>query len=186
MALMLLGLVLFIGMHLMPVTGGKAALIERLGDKPYKAVFVLVSLAGIVVLVMGYNRADYVPVYTPPLWGRHLTMLLMLIGVVLVVAAYSPSRIKQMLGHPMLTGVALWGLGHLFVRGDLASLLLFGGIGGYAVLARILSIGRVSPVTAKLPSQGLRADLITVAIGIALYAALLVAHPWLFGVAVIA
>ena len=59
------------------------------------------------------------------------------IAFVCVAAAYLPGRIKARFKHPMLAGVKIWALAHLLANGDLGSILLFGSILAWAVVARI-------------------------------------------------
>ena len=110
------------------------------GEGPDKGLDPLVSLLGVVLIAVGFGRyraAGYIPVWDPPTWTRHLALLLVWFAFVSVAAAYLPGRIKARLKHPMLTGVKIWALAHLLANGDLGSILLFGAILVWAVLARI-------------------------------------------------
>ena len=133
------GLVIFLAIHLVPtVPDLRRGLVERFGEGAYKAIFSVVSLAGFALIVYGYGKLQGAPgknpiLFDPPLWTRHITMLLMLLSFVLLAAAYIPSRIRTAVKHPMLLAVKLWALGHLITNGDLASLALFGSLLAYAV-----------------------------------------------------
>ncbi|MEM0928937.1 MAG: NnrU family protein [Pseudomonadota bacterium] len=123
------GLVIFIATHLFTAyaRGPRAALVARLGDGPYKGLYSLVSLAGFVLLVMGWKRTVPEAVYTPPDWGVQLAYPLMVVTFILFTAAYLPAgRIKSLAGHPMSVGTILGSLAHLLVNGDSRSVTVFG------------------------------------------------------------
>jgi hypothetical protein len=48
------------------------------------------------------------PLWVPPTWIKHVVFLLMIPAIVLLVAAYVPSRIRSAVGHPMLTALMIW------------------------------------------------------------------------------
>jgi uncharacterized membrane protein len=193
MALLVLGLILFLGGHAFTMARGpRAALVARIGEGPYKGLYSLVSLAGIVLIAVGFGRyraAGYIPVWEPPVFTRHLALILVWPAFVMFAAAYLPGRIKRTLRHPMLAGVKVWALAHLLANGDLGSLLLFGSILIWAVLARIAAKRRdevrdhAGPAAAP---AGARNDLIAVAAGTAVWLAFLLRlHAWLIGVPVL-
>lgn len=190
MALLCLGLVLFLGTHLFTAAQTRrAAVIARLGEGGYKGLYSLLSLLGIVLISIGFGRyrADgYIQVWDPPVWTRHLALVLVWLAFVAFAAAYLPGRIKRALKHPMLAGVKIWALAHLLANGDLGSMLLFGSFLAWAVVARI-SVKRRAIVAdhgGPLASPGgLRNDIIAVAIGTGLYLVFLIwLHPLLIGV----
>lgn len=129
------------------------------------------------------SRAEFLPLWQPVTWGKTAALLLMPLGFVLIVAAYMPSNIKRLTAHPMLWAVALWAAVHLLANGDLASLLLFGAFGTYAVFD-IWSANRRGAATTG-QAHPITWDTATVAIGLAAYAATLYLHPVLFGMPVI-
>jgi uncharacterized membrane protein len=141
MLILILGLVIFLGTHVFTMRRGpRAAAIARLGEGPYKALYSLVSLLGLVLIVWGFGRYrayEWIDVWYPPVWTRHLALLLVWAAFIAFVAAYLPGRIKRALKHPMLAGVKIWALAHLLANGDLGSILLFGSILAWAVAARI-------------------------------------------------
>jgi uncharacterized membrane protein len=128
-----------------------------------------------------------IPVWYPPAWTRHVTFALVLIASVLIAATYPPSHIKTWVKHPMITSVILWSLGHLLVRGDLGSMLMFGAFFVWGVTARI-SMGIRAPGDAQGKAAIIReprwqADIVVVVIGVAVYVAFMVwLHPLLIGV----
>jgi uncharacterized membrane protein len=191
--LLVLGLVVFLGTHVFSMARQpRAAVIRKIGEGPYKGLYSLLSLAGIVLISVGYGQyrqAGYVPVWDPPVWTRHLALLLVWFAFVFVAAAYLPGRIRRTLKHPMLAGVKVWALAHLLANGDLGSILLFGSILAWAVAARISVKRRDEAVPHGAPVEppaGLRNDALAVAIGTIAYLAFVVwLHPLLIGVPVL-
>lgn len=185
MTLLVLGLVLFLGVHSVSIVAPawRDAQAAR-NEKAWKGLYAVVSLVGFVLLVHGYGLARQSPVvlYTPPAGMRHLVMLLMLPVFPLLLAAYLPGRIKSVTKHPMLVATKLWALSHLLVNGTLADVLLFGGFLAWAVADRISLKRRVArPVPGAPPSAA--NDLIAVVAGLALYGLFVWrAHAWLIGV----
>jgi uncharacterized membrane protein len=139
MSLMILGLLLFLGIHSTRVfaDGFRSARIAQLGDKGWKLLYTALSLAGFVLLCWGYALARQQPVllWSPPPWTRHVAALLMLPSFVLVMASQIPGNaIKHRLQHPMLLGTKIWALAHLMANGTLADVLLFGSFLVWAIL----------------------------------------------------
>ena len=187
LAIMILGLVLFTGMHLVTTQRDqRAALIARTGEGGYKGLYALVSIAGIMLIAWGFGRyraTGWIDVWYPPLWARHITVLLMWIASICVVAAYSPGKIKATLKHPMLVGVKTWAAAHLISNGDLGSIILFASILGWAVFDRISLKHRTDPGGPPIPAGGIRQDIIAVVGGTVLYLLLgFLFHPWVIGV----
>ena len=183
MELLIAGLLLFAGTHLFPsCVTYRAKVIKSLGENTYKGIYALLSLAGIVLMAVGYARADPVFVYHPVSWGHTLTAILMLMSMVLFAAANMPTNLKRVTRHPMLWGVVVWGVAHLLVRGDLASLILFGGMASYALLAMLSANFRgARKQQEKLPFIK---DVKPALAGLVANAVLIMLHPYLFGVAV--
>lgn len=191
MALLILGLVLFLGTHLFSTARGpRAVLVARIGEGPFKIAYSLLSLAGMVLIWVGYGhyrRDAWIPLWDPPVWTRHLALLLVAVAFVCLAAAYLPGRIKARLKHPMLVGVKVWALAHLLANGDLGSLLLFGAFLAWAVVDRI-AIKRRDEAAAHLPEAapaGWRNDGAAVAVGlVAWFVFARWLHPVLIGVQV--
>lgn len=175
MVLLILGLILFAGAHLF-----KRLLPERriaMGDMG-KGVVALVSLAGIVLMVIGYRAAPFIAVWTPPAFLTHLNNLLMLIAVYLLGAGKIRGVVRTRLRHPMLGAVKLWALAHFLVNGDLASIVLFGGLLGWAV-ANLILINKAEPVWLGPQIGPVRNDLIYGALSVLIFAAIAYVHIWL-------
>lgn len=181
MTLLIAGLLVFIAIHLVPTRVAlRQTLVAKLGELPYKAVFSLISLAGLVMIVMGKGSAEFVSVWNPPAFTMHITKLLMLPVFVLLLAAYIPCNIKRKLRHPMLIAVKLWALAHLVANGDLASMLLFGGFLAYAVVDMI-SVKRRA-VGSTLAAKPIYMDILVILAGLGVYVAVAMHHGQLFGV----
>ncbi len=187
---LILGLVLFFAVHIVPTNPAlRRSFTDRFGEGTYKAAFSIVSAIGLVLIVLGYHKLQVMPgknpvLYDPPLWMRHVTLALMLPAMILLVAAYVPSNIRDKVRHPMLAAVKIWAFSHLLANGDLASLVLFGSFLAYAVFDRISlkrrSEGGRGPLGTR--TGGLSGDLIAVVVGTALYVVLLGGlHGRLFG-----
>jgi uncharacterized membrane protein len=189
MGYLVLGLALFFATHALPMA---PALRERarqlISANVYQLVFSLLSAAALILIVIGYGQmrahARLDPqIWTPPVGLRHVTMLLMLPAMVLLVAAYVPSRIRSAAQHPMLAGVALWAFAHLLANGNLASVILFGGFLGWAVIDRI-SVGRrhaLGPLGARAGT--LSGDIAATVGGLTIYLFMIFfGHRWLIGV----
>lgn len=140
MTLLILGLVIFLGVHSLRIVSEdlRTRLRARLGEGAYKGLYSVLSIAGFVLVVYGYAQARLEPtlLWSTPLWTRHLAALLTIPAFVLLVAAYVPGNaIKARLHHPMVLGVKVWALSHLIANNTLADLLLFGGFLLWAVLS---------------------------------------------------
>ena len=189
MIVLLLGLVLFLGVHSVSIAapGWRSATIARLGERPWKALYSVAAGIGLALLIVGYGmaRRDPVVLYTPPPAMRHLALLLMLPVFPLLFAAYLPGRLSRLAKHPMLLATKLWATAHLLANGTLADVLLFGGFVAWAVVDRI-SVKRRSPAQAHaVPGAPPRAmnDPIAVVGGLVVYALIVLwAHRALFGV----
>lgn len=188
--ILIAGLVLFLGVHVLTtLRDRRAALIARLGESGYKILYALISFAGIGLIAWGfsiYRATGWINVWYPPVAMRHIALALMLPAVILVVASYIRGRIYTTVKHPMLTGVKLWALLHLLANGDLGSIILFGSVLAWAVYDRISLKRRADPGAPPIPVGGPCNDLIAVAVGVVVYAALAFAfHPLVIGVPVI-
>jgi uncharacterized membrane protein len=190
LAIMIIGLAVFLGSHtLVTLRPQRAAVVERVGEGPYKGLFALLSLVGILLIGYGfalYRANGYIDIWMPPRWTRHVTELLVWPAIIAIVAAYIPSEIKRVLKHPMLVGVKLWAVAHLVSNGDLGSIILFGSILAWAVYDRISLKRRTdAPAPAVVTGGGYRNDFIVVVVGTLVYFVLgFWFHPWVIGVPV--
>ncbi len=140
MLLLVLGLVLFLGVHSTRIVadGWRSGMVARLGAGPWKGLYTVIAIAGFAALVWGYGLARHNPVVlwaAPPRWVRHVAALLTLVAFVLLAAAYVPrNQIRAKVHHPMVAGTKVWAFAHLVANNTLADVLLFGGFLLWAVL----------------------------------------------------
>jgi uncharacterized membrane protein len=188
MTLLVLGLVIFLGMHSARVAaaGPRQAFIAKRSENAWKGLYTLVSLAGFALIVWGFGVARQQPVvlWATPAWLRHVAALLMLMSFVLLVAAYvSGNGIKARVHHPMTLGVKTWAFAHLIANNTLADLLLFGGFLAWAVLVFIAARRRDRAAGTVYPPGRADRTVITVVIGVLAWAAFAFwLHVWLIGV----
>jgi len=187
MTLLIAGLILFLGIHSTGILAPawRARMQTSLGLNGWKALYSVAAIAGFLMIVWGYGaaRMDPVWIWFPPIWARHLALLLTVPAFILLAATYVPgSNIKARLGHPMLAAVKIWALAHLLANGSLADILLFGGflvwaIAGFAILRRR---DRAAGV---VRNGNLKGDLMAVVLGIVAWAVFtMYLHTLLIGV----
>lgn len=183
MTILIIGVILWWATHLFPLMAveRRDMLAVRLGESAYKGVFAIASVAAIAVMVIGYQQADFVALWTPPTFLWHLNNLLMLFAVALFIAGGIPSIVRRKVRNPQLAGVKVWALAHLLVNGDLASVVLFGGVLGWAVLAMISTKRRDGPRTAY-PEQTKAGLPIHILATLAVYWVIVYIHGGLLGV----
>jgi len=189
MAALVLGLVLFLGLHSTRIfaEGWRTQTMESFGEKEYKLLYSVLSIAGFALLVWGYGLARHDPVILwnqPPVWTRHLASLLTLAAFVLLVAAYVPGNaIKAKLRHPMILGVKVWALAHLVSNNTLADLVLFGSFLVWAVLDYRAARRRERTLATVIDAGPISRTILTVVIGMVAWAVFAMwAHRVLIGV----
>jgi len=188
MTVLILGLVLFLGMHSTRIVAAqwRAERILRSGEQRWKGIYSLLSLIGFVVLVYGYAVARQSPVvlYAPPTWTRHLAALLMIPAFVLLAAAYVPgTRIKKAVGHPMVLGVKTWAVAHLLANGTLHDVVLFGAFLAWAVADYISCRRRDRAAGTVYVTGPASRDVTATVVGLVAWAAFAFwLHGWLIGV----
>jgi len=183
MILLILGVLVWSGLHLVPSLGVamRAGWIERIGDGPYKGLFALSLVVAVVLMAIGWRSTAPVAVYAPPAWGRDVANFAMFVSLVLFIGSSIPTNLKRILRHPQLTGVGLWALSHLFANGDTRSLVLFGGIGLWSVIA-VVSINRRDGAWEKPEALPLVAEVKPLLAGVVAYLVLVFAHPYIAGI----
>lgn len=189
LTLLILGLIVFFAPHVFVTRReARARLIARIGEGPYKIAFSVISAIGIVLIAYGFARyraGEWINLWYPPVWTRHLALLLNWVAFVCLAAAYIPGNIKRVLKHPMLVGVKIWALAHLISNGDLGSMILFGSFLAWAVFDRIAVKRRVDSGAPAPRAGGWPGDVVAIAVGTAVYAAVIFwFHPAVIGVPV--
>ncbi len=181
MTLLIVGLILFFGMHLIPTAPAlHSTFKDKLGEKPYKGIASLAALVGLILIVIGTGQAPTIVIWEPPHWTRFLSPVLILPAFIFLVAAYAPSNIKRFTRHPMLWAVTLWAAAHLATNGDLTSMVLFGAFLLYS-LFDMVSANRRGALKATV-AQPFTRELVVIVIGVVLYGLFVYFHADLFGV----
>ena len=139
MALLVLGLLLFLGVHSTRIfaEGWRASMIRRLGPGPWKGLYSVLSILGFVLIVIGFRQArqESLVLWVSPGWMKHVTALLMVLAMVLFVAPYIPGNwFKAQFHHPQVLSVKTWAVAHLLSVGVVADVVLFGAFLAWAVL----------------------------------------------------
>ena len=184
MTVLALGLALFLGIHLLPVVVPlRARVYAAWGEARYKIVFSLVSAAGLALIVYGWWIAPHGPqLFAPAAWALRLAPLAVTVAFILLASANGPSHIRAVVRHPMLIGVIVWSLVHLFANGDARGTLLFGAFLAYGVVDLVSAIARHAVKTFE---PRWRADAIAVVAGTVLALVVMWLHRVAFGHAVV-
>lgn len=190
MLVLIAGIILFLGAHtLTAFRQTRSVLINRTGAGSYRGLYSLVSIVGLVLIGWGFSRyraGGLIPVWSPPTWTSHLTILLMWFAFVsLACMNPAPGWIKGWLRHPMLVAIMIWALAHLLANGDAGGMLLFGSFLAWAIFDRVAVERRGDNGASRVPSFT-RADAVALGVGTVAYVAMIFLHPVLIGVSVIA
>lgn len=207
----------FLLTHLASSTPLRPALIGAIGEKGYRALYTVAAFATLIWMVYSYNRAPVQPLWPglkllPAIFMPVAFILLAcgvlsrnptMVGAEKLLKSEDPARgIIRVTRHPVMWGIGLWAAAHLLARGDLKSVVFFGGLlvlalaGAAALDARkAKTLGedwkRFAAVTSHLPLAAIASGRNRVkwkeigwrnpVIGIALYVAFFAGHAWLFG-----
>ena len=176
MALLITGLILFLGIHSSRIFAEnmRLSLINKLGAYGWKGIYSLVSLVGFVFIIYGYGIARESPVilWNPPAWTRHLAALLTLPAFVMIAASQIPGTyLRAKLKHPMVLGVKLWAIAHLLANGTVHDTVLFGTFLLWAVLSFRAARQRDRAAGITYPAAGAMRDVIAVVVGVGAWAA---------------
>ena len=173
-ALVLLGLVLWALAHFFKrIAPERRAAMGNAG----RGIVALGVGLGLVLMIVGYRMAEFIPVWTPPAWTVHLNNLLMVGAVFLFAMSETKGRLRGKMRHPQLTAVKVWAVAHLLVNGDAVSILLFGGLLAWAV-AEVIVINRAGPWDRPEPGPASR-DIILVVMTVVAFAVIAAIHAWL-------
>ena len=185
MTTLILGLALWWAVHLVPAvaTPFRQAMIGRLGNNTWRGLFSVLIVLAIVLMALGWRSTVPAPVYAPPA-AAPFAGAMMIIALVLFFSSRVPTDIKRVLRHPQLPGMLVWSLAHLAVNGDQRSLVLFGGLGLWAVV-EIVAINRRDGVWIKPAPVGLVRSAVPLVIGALAWALFAWLHPWIAGVPVL-
>ena len=184
MTLLIIGVLLWAFVHLVPTIAGplKQSMTGQLGQNGYKGGFSLLIVAALVLIVLGWRSTPEQFLYVLPPWSRTLGLVLMILSFLLLGAAHHPTRIKRFFRHPMLSGVFVWSVSHLLMNGTARALVLFGGLGLWAVVEIIL-INRREGLYIKPDTPALGEELKGFFISGIIFGVVLFLHPYFAGVA---
>ncbi len=185
MVLLAAGILCFTLVHLSPALapGIKAGIVANRGEGVYKVGFSLLVALGMVLIVLGWRSAQPQFVYLPPAGLRHPAMGVLVLAFWLMVVSSRPARVRRWVRHPQLTGVLLWAIAHLSLNGDNRSVLLFTGLGLWA-LAEMLLINRRDGVYSPPAPPAWAAEGVNLLITVVVVAVVVTVHPWLSGMPV--
>ncbi|MCM2291150.1 NnrU family protein [Allorhizobium sp. BGMRC 0089] len=176
MTLLIVGLVLFLGLHLVRVVapGFRSAMVGMIGLNGWKGLYSLVALVALALIAYGYSLAPVVNVWFPPPGMNHLTVTLMLIATICLVASLLPAgQIAAKTKHPMVLAIKIWAFAHLLSNGDLRSILLFASFLAWGVILRIaLKRRERAGELVRPPFVSARYDAYAVIIGLVVWAAI--------------
>ncbi|MBM6549530.1 NnrU family protein [Marinomonas ostreistagni] len=189
MALLLVGLLLFIGIHSLRLFANewRESMIEQLGKKNWQLLHAAVAIIGLLTIIMGYGYARYSAewLWFPPVWTRHLAALLVLLAFVFVAAAAMPySKLKSWVSYPMALGIKLWAFAHLISNGTSADVVLFGAFLAWAICNYAISRRRARAQGLEFSAPNFKFDALAIIVALAAYAVfVLFLHEFLIGVA---
>jgi uncharacterized membrane protein len=192
MAILALGLVIFLGLHSIRIVAddGRAKAIARLGEGPWKGIYSVLSVIGFVLIIWGFAQARYgAPLlWAPPVWTRHIAILLMLFSMILLSGyAFKRSHIAVAVHHPMVWGVAIWAAAHLLANGSAADVLLFGAFFLWAVANLFSAYARDRRNAVVYPTPNWSATIGAIVLGVVLWGLFIGGlHLWLFRVSPLA
>lgn len=185
------GLVVFLGVHSVRIVADpwRTRTIARLGEGPWKGLYSVLALVGLVLIVWGYGQARMSPVvlYSPPVWTRHIAAFLVLPAFILIAAGnMRGTRIKAKVGHPMVLGTKLWAFAHLIANGTLADVVLFGSFLAWAIVDYASARRRDRAAGVVYPAGAVRGDMMALVAGTVawvvfsfwLHALLIGVRPW--------
>jgi len=178
---LLTGVLLWIAAHFFKrMFPEQRAALGRMG-RPLVAIAILASIA---LMVIGYREFDNTHLYALPLWAWYINNMLMFVAIFLMDVGRASGVIRTKVRHPMLSGVVVWSAAHLLVNGDLPSVLLFGGLGAWALLEMVV-IGRAEGPWQPPPRGSYASDGKVVLLAAGIYAVIAGIHYW-FDLSVIA
>lgn len=136
----------FVGGHfLLSSAAIRGPLTRAIGEAPFRAIYSVLMIAALGWMISAYNAASYQRVWDVGLFGPPVILILMYFAVFFFLCSFTtrnptlvgmdalhhevaPGKgIYSIVRHPMLAAFALWSGAHLFVRGDIAAIVFFGG-----------------------------------------------------------
>jgi uncharacterized membrane protein len=185
MGLLISGLILWSLVHFIPslAPARKQTLTGKLGENGYKGIFTLLIIASLALIVFGWRSITPTFLYQLPVFITHFAKLLVLFAFILFGASNYPTRIRNVIRHPQLTGVIVWSIAHLLLNGDNRSVLLFGWLGIWALL-EIIFINRRDAEWVKLDPPPVSREIRGVLISLVIFVVVVMIHPYIAGVSI--
>jgi uncharacterized membrane protein len=216
--LLLVATLAFVGTHFVPSTPLRAALARALGERGYLALYSLVALATLWWMIHAYLRAPVEPLWSGLRFVPALVMpfaFMFLVGGLMqrnptavaqgrFLVAEDPARgILRVTRHPVMWAILLWAGAHALARGNLKSLIFFGGFLLLAALGTRFIDARKArthgadwkrfvALTSNVPFAAIaqrrnrlrlgEIGLVKAVFGLILYGGMMQVHAWLFGV----
>lgn len=183
MGVLIVGLIIFLGVHSTRVVGARSFIIAMMGEAFYAVIYSIISAVGLALVVYGFSLSHPSPsIWLPPEWTRTVSLVSVPVGITLVFSAYVPSHIRSLTRHPMTIGIALWSGSHLLANGELADIVMFGSFFVWSIVTLVRAYMRGG----EFKTHGaFVADLIAIAVGLLVSVLLAFFHMQLFGVAII-
>mgnify|MGYP001609387125 FL=1 len=179
MGLLVAGVLLWMAVHLPKAAAPdlRDAAVARFGANGWRSFVSLALVGALVLMILGYRSATPAMAYRPPDWGHGAGGVVAVIGMILFVASVPRTNIKRYVRHPQLLSVVLWAAGHLLAGGSWPGVVLFGGLGLWAIL-EIRAINRRDGAWQRPEPAPRKADVIVLAGGLALSVVAIAVHHW--------
>jgi uncharacterized membrane protein len=205
--------------HSIPVRPAvKSRLVGWIGARGFGLGYSALSIGMLALLIWSAGEAPYVQLWPQMEWHRHAAHMGMLaVCVILALSIGRPNPfsfggarndkfdaarpgIVRWTRHPVLLALAIWAGVHLLPNGDLAHVILFAVLGGFALAGcalidrrklrrlglsrwRALDTARKAAPLVQAPCSW-PALFFRLVAGLAAFVALLLAHPYVIGVSV--
>jgi len=165
----------FLATHFVSSTPLRPALVNAMGEWPYRGAYSLVAFLTLGWMIWAYVQAPreallWTPLRLVPLFAMPLALVLIvsgywrnpsLVGAEKLLKSEEPARgMIRITRHPLMWGVMLWAAAHILARADAKSIVFFGGFLVLAALGTVLmdrrkrsdpDFRRFAAVTSNLP-----------------------------------
>ncbi len=175
LTLLLAGLALWAGAHFFKRIAPDLRAGMGMGGK---GIVALALVGSIFLMARGYGGMDSITVWSPPSFLTGINNLLVLIALYLFGAGSAKASLTRNMRHPMLAGMKTWAIAHLLVNGDLASIILFGGLLAWAVV-EVIVINRSEPEWSPREGTSRAGDIKALVIAVILMGVIGYIHGWI-------
>lgn len=175
MILLILGVVLWSAAHLFKRVMPEAR--AKLGD-PGRGIVAVAIVLSVVLMVFGYRSAEVIEYWPRTEMLVRVNNLMVLFAFYLYAASGMKTAITRAIRHPQLTAVKTWAVAHLLVNGDLASIILFGGLLVWAIVS-VIVINRTSGPWVKNAPAPMAREVMAVVGAVVVTGLVMGAHNWL-------